>query len=614
MWCPDWPITRRFGALGSPPPETPFVLVERSGGRGLVVQAANRAARAVGVRLGQTHADARALCPGLESAAADPAEDAAALERLALWTERFSPSVATDRIAPRMDGLTLDVTGGAHLFGGEGALLAEIEGRLTRAAVPCRAALAETPGAAWALARFGPAEAPGRLVAPGGVRAALAPLPVEALRLAEPTIVLLKRFGLRRIGDLYPLPRAGLARRFRGETALQVVRRLDQALGIEAEALSCVRPAPVYRVWRGFAEPILLVEGVEHRLPELVRALAEQLARDGQGARRLALTAFRVDGRTTGIEVGFSAPAHAPAHLLRVLKDAGIEALDLGFGADALMLTAPAAEPVAARQDAMAGEEADRPDPNALPALIDRLQAKLGPAAVRRPTLRESWLPERSEALVRADRPTGVPARPGDPARYRPVLLLDPPEPVQDVVALTPDYPPRGFTWRRVRRRVVKAQGPERLSPEWWRTGLTPPEVDAARPALKVAREDVEHLARQATARQQGSRKVSKPGVCVPALPNATGLEGRRPALTLVAEPDPSDALPAGRTLDGYPPPKEVQAATSEPPPTAEAKPAEDRDYFLVEDEAGARFWLFRDGPHRPGDAAPAWWLHGVAA
>jgi protein ImuB len=733
VWLPDWPITRRFGSLRTAPPDTPFALVERTT-RGLVVQAANRAARAIGVRLGQTHADARALCPGLESAAADPTEDRAGLERLALWCERFSPAVAVDQVGPRLDGLTLDVTGAAHLFGGEAALIAGIERRLRSAGVPCRAALADAPGAAWGLARFGPPEGR-RVVPPGGGRDALAALPVEALRLAEPTLVLLKRFGLRRIGDLYALPRSGLARRFRGGEALEVVRRLDQALGLEAEALTPVRAAPVYRVWRNFAEPILIVEGVEHRLPELVGALSEQLDRDGQGARRLALTAFRVDGRTTAVEVGFSLPARAPAHLLRVLKDAGLERLDLGFGADALMLTAPAAEAVKARQGMLEGARPSPSQPSAgplplpgrgegmsgrperhlspageregpapegrgrvksgaasleprdedhtlLPALVDRLQAKLGPFAVRKPVPRERWLPERSEGLVRADAKVKA-GRPADPARFRPLLLLDPPEPVEEVIALTPDYPPRRFTWRRLRHRVVKAQGPERIAPEWWRDGLPPPELEADRPVLKVAREDVEHIARQATARNQNSRKVSKPGVCVPALPNATGLEGRKPALTLVPDPEPSNetegrlqclqslqsdsaAIPPGRTLDGYPPPKTepfpldggrwprgagsdggalpaissdggedrnitpIRPASGGPPSPIQGEGRGDpqlqclqsvspplprtRDYFLVEDDEGCRFWLFRDGLQPAETDQPTWWLHGVAA
>jgi protein ImuB len=435
VWLPDWPITRRFGATRTSPPDTPFALAERTA-RGLVITAANRPARSIGVRIGQTHADARALCPGLASAAAEPRADADALDRLALWCERFSPSVAVDRIGPRLEGLTLDVTGAAHLFGGETALVGEIETRLRAAAVPARAAIADTPGAAWALARFGPPDAAGRVVAPGETRAALAPLPVEALRLAEPTLILLKRFGLRRVGDLYALPRAGLARRFQGaaksgQAALQVVRRLDQALGAEAEAVAAVRPAPVYRVWRNFAEPILIVEGVEQRVPELVEALSAQLEQDGQGARRLTLTAFRVDGRTTSIEVGFSTPARAPRHLARVLRDAGLDHLDLGFGADALMLAAPAAEPIVAGQSSMEQEDA-RGD---LPALVDRLQAKLGPAAVRRPAARDSWLPERSETLARADAQI-APFAPCN--RLRPLLLLHPPERAEDVVSAPP--------------------------------------------------------------------------------------------------------------------------------------------------------------------------------
>jgi protein ImuB len=242
VWLPDWPITRRFGATRTPPPEGPFALVERTV-RGLVVHAANRAARDLGVRLGQTHADARALCPGLETAAADPAEDARALERLALWCERWSPSVATDRIGPRLDGLALDVTGAAHLWGGEDALLADIEARLRAAGVPARAALAASPGAAWALARFG-APGQGRVVPTEATRAALADLPVEALRLAEPTLVLLKRLGLRRIGQLYALPRAALARRFQGQPRRAKPRSRLSAASTRRWAKSPRRPSP----------------------------------------------------------------------------------------------------------------------------------------------------------------------------------------------------------------------------------------------------------------------------------------------------------------------------------------------------------------------------------
>ena len=481
--------------------------------RGLVLAAVNPAARALNLRRGQSHADARAMAPALQSAPAEPDRDHAALVRLALWAERFSPSVAVDELMAGFEGLMLDMTGGAHLFGGEGALLAEIERRLQATGIGAHAAIADTPGAAWALARFGAQRA-----APAGRgREALAGLPVEALRLGEPALKLLRRFGLRRIGDLYALPRAGLARRFRGEEGIQLVRRLDQALGAEPEPLEAVRPAPLYRAWRIFPEPLIDIEGVAHMLPALVEALAGQLDRHGQGARRLVLTGFRVDGRTTSIEAGLSSPAGAPAHLLRLLKERGLERLDLGFGVDALMLEACKAEPAALRQGELEADGSLAGDGPALAALIDRMQARLGEGAVLQPALRDSHIPERSEAWVRAT-PVPSPGAGTAAMRERPLFLLDPPEPIEALAEL-PDSAPARFTWRRVMRKVSRAEGPERLDPEWWRAQ-----------------------------------------------------DGPHPERT--------------------------------------------RDYYRVEDEAGRRYWLYREGLYDRDPAArlPSWWLHGVFA
>ena len=440
--------------------------------RGLVLSAANPAARQLGLSRGRSHADACAIVPALATAPAEPEQDADALRRLALWAERYSPTVAIDAQPPGYEGLTLDMTGGAHLFGGEGALLQELEQRLAKAGIPARAALADTAAAAWALARFGE----DRLAPEGRGREALKSLPVEALRLTDGALRLLHRLGLKRIGDLYALPRAGLARRFRGEEGMELVRRLDQALGIEAEPLEAVRPEPLYRVWRAFPEPIIDVEGVAWALPPLVDALAAQLDRGGKGARRLVLTAFRVDGRTTSIEAGLSAPVATPAHLLRLLKERGLERLDLGFGADALMICAHKAEAARARQgDLEAGQE--RAGPEALAALIDRLGARLGETAVLRPALGDSHLPERAEAWLPAGAEPPALAETAD-AAPRPLFLLDPPEPIEAMAEL-PDSAPIRFSWRRISRKVAKAEGPERLSPEWW---LADPGRWAARP------------------------------------------------------------------------------------------------------------------------------------
>jgi protein ImuB len=456
----------------SPPDGAPFALVE-SGPHGLRLSALNAAARAAGLHRGQAHADARAILPALISAPAEPERDVAALRRLALWAERYSPCVALDAREPGHEGLLIDMTGGAHLFGGEAALLADLRERLARAGAPARLAIADTPAAAWGLARFSGQDE--TLAGPGRTREAIAALPMAALRLEDEALSLLRRFGLKQIGDLYGLPRAGLARRFRGAAGLRLVERLDQALGITPEPLIPERPAPLYRAWTQFAEPLIDAEGVGFQLPGLAQALAAELERDGQGARRLRLTGFRVDGRATSIEAGLSAPAAAPAHLLRLLRETGLERLDLGFGIDALMLAACVAEPVAARQGEIgAGHRTDAE--GALAGLIDRLQARLGEGAVRRPRLRESWIPERSEQWITAA-PTAPPQPSAVEARLRPILLLDPPEPVEAIAEL-PDGVPARFIWRRAPRRVVRAEGPERLGSEWWRDpdpGTAPP-------------------------------------------------------------------------------------------------------------------------------------------
>ncbi len=468
-----WRRARPTAPSGSPkagPPEAikpedpPFALIEH-GARGLRILALNPAARAAGLRAGQAHADATAMVPHLDSAPAEPDQDRTALRRLALWAERFSPLVAIQADRPGEEALMIDMTGGAHLFGGEAALMGEIRHRLAAAGVDCRIALADTPAAAWALARYGPTSE--TLAPPGEARAALAGLPIEGLRLEPAALNLLHKFGLKRIGDLYALPRAGLARRFRGEAGMRVVERLERALGGLADPLIPERPAPPYRAWQVFAEPLIEAEGVAYQLPALVETLSRQLESAGLGARRLSLIGFRVDGRTTRIQAGLSAPATAPAHLLRLLKETGLERLDLGFGVDALMLCADQAEPRVARQgemdDGLASVQAE-----ALAGLVDRLQARLGEAAVRRPQARDSWIPERSETWRRAGPMAPRPSEPATPARPRPILMFDPPEQVQ-AIAEAPDGAPARFVWRRAPHRVVKAQGPERLGAEWWR-------------------------------------------------------------------------------------------------------------------------------------------------
>jgi len=460
----------------------------------LVLAALNPAAQAVGLRLGQAHADSCALAPSLKSEPVKPGQAQDALRRLALWAQRYGPLVALDEGVSGegsysgLEGLWIETTGAAHLFGGEEALLADLTARLARAGAVAQVGLAGTPGAAWALARFA---APNAAIAPPGAEGdALASLPVEALRLSPAAVQLLGRFGLRRIGDLYTLPRAGLARRFRGEAGMQVIARLDQALGRLPEPLVGEIAPTAYFAHRVFAEPILHAEGVAQWGARLATELCAKLEVEGLGARRIVLTGFRTDGRTTWFSVALGLASRDPDHFIRLLRERGWARLEVGFGLDALRLSATVTEPLRPSQTRLTAQHAPDPEAHrAMAALIDRLTARLGETAVLRPVWRKSWTPERAEGLApyAAPPPIASSPKPGLPAR--PILLFTPPEPIEAVAEL-PDGAPARFTWRRVSRRVARASGPERLSPEWWRRPSVRARPAAVRDYYRLEDED----------------------------------------------------------------------------------------------------------------------------
>jgi protein ImuB len=453
VWLPRFPIERLRPRRAAPQDRArrPFVLAASVGNQRLV-SAVDAAAAGEGIVPGMPLADARALRPDLEAAEADPAGDAAALHRLAAWCGRYSPWTA-----PALpDGVWLDVTGCAHLHGGEDGLMAEAMARLARLGIAARAAIADTAGAAWAVARFG--AAPAAAVAPDAQRAALAGLPVAALRLSPETEETLMRLGLRRIGDLYPLPRPSLVLRFGTGLAL----RLDQALGRAAEPLSPLPPPPLRWTRRRFAEPIAAPEDIRAAAASLLDALCRRLEADGEGARRLELTLYRVDGTPQVAHVGTARPSRDPCHLLRLFEER-LGALDPGLGIEDMVLAATLAETQAPAQLALDGRAQGGGDD--LAALVDRLAARLGADAVSRPLLVESHWPERAVRLV----PPLDPARgAAPPGARRPVRFLRHPEPVE-AVAPVPDDPPLMFRWRKVMHRVRRADGPERIAGEWWR-------------------------------------------------------------------------------------------------------------------------------------------------
>jgi protein ImuB len=447
------------------PDEPPFILTEQ-GVTGLRVAAANASATRLGIGPGLRFADARSRAPDVQAEPIDRGADAAALEALGLWATRWTPLSAVDG----MDALRLDITGCARFFGGEGALLNDIGARMAAGGLSCRIGAGPTPGAAWALARHG-ASRVNVCRSDHPVEEALKDLPVTGLRLTENAERLLRRFGLTRIGQLYPVDRTALARRFASKEAANAVRfRLDQALGLYAEPLVPLRPPPDYAARRSFVEPLISGEGITAALEGLAETLCGQLEQDGRGARDFTLTAFRSNGSASFVSLSTARPVRDAAHILRLFRDR-IERIDPGFGIDLLALTAARPDTLETEARPLSADLAPGPvDRVALSALADRLTARLGEGAVRIPRAIASHDPARSEVLAifegqEEDWDDALFA----PRSDRPARLLDRPEAV-DVLAEVPDGPPVRFIWRRVPRRVKRADGPERIAPEWWRT------------------------------------------------------------------------------------------------------------------------------------------------
>ena len=510
IWLPHLAVERWAKSSGYPP-DAPVVLTVE-GTHGPVIHAVTKNAAERGARTGARLTDARALDPALVAVPADPEGDAALVRRLARWATRWSPLVEVDG-----DGLRLDVTGVAHLFGGEDALMRDVERRFAGIGFNARIAIAPTAAAAWALARFSPSPHAGEggssrrlrkgegaarsVYAPSpqplsrkgerGLLEQLASLHVSALRLDADTVRTLERLGLKTIGALLGVPRLALARRFRG--AEDVIDALDRALARKAEPLTAVPAEPPPRALVRLEEPATHPEAAGQALERLITDLVRQLQERHLGARRLSLTGYRVDGSTAVASVTTTIPSREPKHLARLLADKAA-ALDPEFGFDAFALTAEWTEDLGAAQESLVEEPSGTSE---LARLVDRLTVKLGPKHVRRPRAFESHLPEYASGWIAAlksspsslgegDRSTkssggGVWRRPlhhashGPPPRAklgedlkRPQRLLDRPEAI-DVIYATPEGMPRRFVWRRSVHDIARAEGPERIAPEWWR-------------------------------------------------------------------------------------------------------------------------------------------------
>ncbi|WP_310414329.1 DNA polymerase Y family protein [Mycoplana sp. BE70] len=491
-------------------PEHPPVAFAGRSDSAMRIAFLDREAERIGLRKGQGVTEARAICPALDILPADPAADRALLEALADWCDRYTPLIALEGA----DGLYLDITGCTHLHGGERTLLDDVLSRLFSLGIEARGAIAASPGLSWAAAHFGD----GGVIDADAAQAVLARLPVAALRLPEDVLGPLGRVGLKSIGDLLPLPRAPLARRF-GPLPLL---RLDQALGLEDESISPRLAVPMLSAERRLFDPIQSEEDILALATHLAGTLKEGLERRGEGGRLFALQLFRVDDRVFRIQAATSAPLRDPeriALLFRERLSAVHDDLDAGYGFEIVRLCVLTSEAFAAmQQDFAAGTGESR----SLSGFADRIVARFGPESLLAVTLPESHVPERAahlapvaehwdheRAVGRNGKPPLATAILGD----RPLRLFTPPEPVETLAGV-PEDAPKTFRWRRSFHQITRTEGPERIAGEWW--------------------------------------------------------------------------------IDG------------------EDQPA--RDYFKVEDEAGRRYWLFREGAYGAQPQLPRWFIHGVFA
>lgn len=472
--------------------DKPFLLYAPEHGR-MLVRTSSRALDKEGIAPGMVVADVRAILPSVEVFPDDPATTDKLLKDLAEWFLRYTPVPAIDP----PDGLMLDITGCTHLWGGELSYLKSIIIRLRKGGYDVKAAIADTIGTAWAMARFGKN---GAIVEPGRQSEALRSLPPAALRLDNSILQRLEKLGFRQIGQLNRIPRTNLRRRF-GDVLLT---RLGQALGTEPELLNPVKSPPLYQEWLPTLEPIRTAKGIEIALQRLLDTLCERFFNEGKGMRTGTFKGYRVDGKIEQISIGTNRASRNAAHLFK-LFELKIPEIEPALGIELFVLEATLVEEVSETQEAL--WSMGNSDHAAIAELLDNIAGKVGMKSIHRYLPQEHHWPEASikevsslveepETAWRTDRP-------------RPLHLLPHPEPIEVMVAL-PDYPPLHFRYKGNLIKVAKADGPERIEQEWW--------------------------------------------------------------------------------LQTGPP----------------------RDYYYVEDENGARYWLFRLGTY--GNGEPRWFLHGFFA
>jgi len=464
LWFPRLPTDRLKRLCGNAPEaaskDAPLVVAGRAN-NALYIYALNKSAQRLGLHRGQPLANARAMVENLPVVPADEKADLTLLEGIADWCDRFTPLVAVDAL----DGLLLDITGVAHLFGGEAAMLGHVREKIAAQGFAVQAAIAGTSLAARALARY----AAGTIAPSGADRAVIAPLPIAALDCGEDKLRALKRAGLKTIAQVAERGRAELTARL----GMDFLTRLHVMLGAEEKPLTPRRPLPDLSAAHRFAEPIVTQDVISKSLHALSIALAEALERQGQGLRLLEAVFFRADGKVQRIAIRTGAPLRDPGIMLRLLNqrlDALADPLDPGFGFDLIRLEASIAEET---HPAEASFDADENARWQIAYLADRLSARFGEHRVQRFVPQDTHIPEAQSVAVPAqdrdfDGTWTAKRRESDPP-LRPLRMLEKPEEIHGVLATVPDGLPPRFRWRKAWFNVVRAEGPERIALDWWR-------------------------------------------------------------------------------------------------------------------------------------------------
>lgn len=513
------------------------------------LMAVDAMASKAGLVPGQNLSDARALVPDLEVREADRNAFEHLFADFADWHSNASPIVSVLTDVAAYGDLVLDITGVAHLFGGEEKMLEHLTGRLRGLGFTVTGAIADTVGAAWALSHFRPG-----IIAPEMQREALADLPVVALRLSEEQVAGLNQMGLKRVGQLYGRPRKALQARF----GLSLLLRLDQALGEIEEKVTPRIPLAEHFSEQRFAEPIGYLDDVLMMARDLAVRLAIRLEAEQMGAQSFHLFLYRVDHKVITLSINAARATRDPAHIAQLFvhrSERLVGEYDAGFGIDMIRLAASSLSPMASTQIGAFETDDGARD---LDRLYDRMSNRLGPAALMRSKFVNTHIPERAIKLepVVARTEDDPAAAPGQ-ALVRPLRLLPSPEAIE-VIAEVPDGPPMRMTWRRIGYRIAKASGPERIDAEWWRSG-------------------------QNLATILPPQKRDKRG-------------------------DPRDDEKADKKTKQLPKkPEHVSKLTAFDPMQVT------RDYYVIEDDGGRRFWVFRLGLFGTAEA-PRWFMHGFFA